>query len=898
MSNFSSLKAAIQQYIKTNGNEEITGAVLQDILLSIVSVLGDTAINDLETALQTETTNRTNADGTLQQNINNEATARGNADTALGNRLTAVEGAITTINTMLGEGYVYAGIATTSTNPGTPTGKVFYIATAAGTYTNFSGIELTQGINILKYNGSVWTLEQVLAIDDVPTAGSNNLVKSGGAEKSVRILSSEIDGYEELIPVEVNEGYFCISSGLRANPYFIAKKYNVTPYETYNISGYFDEATDIYIIQIFDSEGNNIGAAGHGPSITWKNNKWIAPANAAYVYYNYSIPYSTAFSFQGTINHRNIEAERSLSLKKCGIYLVDSYKNKFMIRSGMRGNTNFTTFMFKVSEYQKIRITNKFYPDTGIDMVYFFDFCGNPMGESGITGSDVEVSVTDALVSVPQNSAYAYFNVDKRELNNAKFEIINLENVSACIIEPIINKLTPYEVVDNKFRIWSEERSNDNFQIWRFNASPNKRYRLSGEYYDAGISFGYIINSGGSSISIVGPIGVENAYKVVDGFEFVTPEGTSKIYISVNKPYIDSFALEEVGSDTDRTIEIQAALNKYGHVKLTEGVYVINGLEMPNSSVLEGVGDSTILKLDGSSDGYAVRLGKFCNLRNATLLGSWGALSLTTPADPETISIGNRHGVLLLGTGDNTAYEGTKVSGLTIKGFTGGGITCENTGYDNNGMIASDCLIKNCGVGINITYWSEFSRFTNIKAYYCKYGLINNGGNNNFVNCDFSQNGIGVFFNGDTDKAVLHDGTASMAINTAHGIMSGCTINHSGLGQDMNTGYAIAYRNTGGGFLFTGLQIHFGKLRFNVASNIQMQNIRFGNNAEIHATNGLLVVVSNITFGNNFKFKVYTNAEMTILDTAYLSDGNLQKVKLLNSYYQNGNIATIQSLNS
>lgn len=180
MSNFSSLRAAIQQYIKTNGNEEITGAVLQDILLSMVSVLGDTAINDLETALQTETTNRTNADGTLQQNITAEGNARQQADTALGGRIDGLQSTVQTISTMLGEGYLYAGLATTSTDPGTPSGKVFYIATAAGTYTNFSGIELTFGINILKYNGSAWSSEQVLAIDDVPTAGSNNLIKSGG----------------------------------------------------------------------------------------------------------------------------------------------------------------------------------------------------------------------------------------------------------------------------------------------------------------------------------------------------------------------------------------------------------------------------------------------------------------------------------------------------------------------------------------------------------------------------------------------------------------------------------------------------------------------------------------------------------------------------------------------
>lgn len=186
---FTALKTAIQNAVKLNGNEEITGDILQGVLLSMVSTLGDSAINDLISALANEVTNRENADGTLQTNINNEATTRGNADTALQN-------AINTINTKLAEGYVYVGIATTSTVPSTPSGKVFYIAVAAGTYTNFldsssQPLVLTQGINILKYNGTSWSVEQVWGVDDVPTASSNNLVKSGGVAQSFKELGKE-----------------------------------------------------------------------------------------------------------------------------------------------------------------------------------------------------------------------------------------------------------------------------------------------------------------------------------------------------------------------------------------------------------------------------------------------------------------------------------------------------------------------------------------------------------------------------------------------------------------------------------------------------------------------------------------------------------------------------------
>lgn len=101
MSNYASLKSAIQQVIKTNGNNEITGALLQQSLLSMINSLGF--------------------------------------------------------------GYQFAGIATPTTNPGTPDQKVFYIASTPGTYSNFGGLALADGeIAILKYNGA-WSKDSIWA---------------------------------------------------------------------------------------------------------------------------------------------------------------------------------------------------------------------------------------------------------------------------------------------------------------------------------------------------------------------------------------------------------------------------------------------------------------------------------------------------------------------------------------------------------------------------------------------------------------------------------------------------------------------------------------------------------------------------------------------------------------
>ena len=79
--------------------------------------------------------------------------------------LEGITDAVEVINANIGNGYVYAGIATPS---GTPvSGKVFYLAKQAGQYANFGGLTVTEGFNILKRNGSTWTQEQLLSMADI-----------------------------------------------------------------------------------------------------------------------------------------------------------------------------------------------------------------------------------------------------------------------------------------------------------------------------------------------------------------------------------------------------------------------------------------------------------------------------------------------------------------------------------------------------------------------------------------------------------------------------------------------------------------------------------------------------------------------------------------------------------
>lgn len=186
MSNYASLKSAIQQVIKTNGNNEITGALLQQSLLSMINSLG--------------------------------------------------------------VGYQFVGIATPSTNPGTPDQNMFYLASTAGTYTNFGGLVLADGeIAILKYNGA-WSK------DSTGAATQESVNQLGQEIQDISLRDSAFDcglnlnifesGFIDCTqnPVTFNRN---VSSGWRSA--VIAVKSG----ETYNVKCY-SISSAAYGIALFD----------------------------------------------------------------------------------------------------------------------------------------------------------------------------------------------------------------------------------------------------------------------------------------------------------------------------------------------------------------------------------------------------------------------------------------------------------------------------------------------------------------------------------------------------------------------------------------------------------------------------------------------------------------------
>ena len=284
---------------------------------------------------------------------------------------------------------------------------------------------------------------------------------------------------------------------------------------------------------------------------------------------------------------------------------------------------------------------------------------------------------------------------------------------------------------------------------------------------------------------------------------------------------------------TDRTKEIEQMLAETGVCRLDSGDFYVKNIMMPENSMIVGNGAATRLILaEDDGEAYVVNLKTRCTVKDVYLLGSLSEIELSE--EP-----GVRHGIVFEDVsgepGSDAPSYGT-VLNCHFRGFSGGAITCRSTGYDyNDSMNVSDCWMTNCGVGINIPFWSEFHRFTNVSVMGCWYGCINNGGNNMFSNCNFSGNEMGM----------LMDNSHGKSKNNTHGSAMGCVFNHSG----HNQGTGIKILGTKNGFIFSGCQVFYSKIELDNVEGTVFDSFNFGRNEVININGGGTTLFTNCVFG-------------------------------------------------
>lgn len=299
---------------------------------------------------------------------------------------------------------------------------------------------------------------------------------------------------------------------------------------------------------------------------------------------------------------------------------------------------------------------------------------------------------------------------------------------------------------------------------------------------------------------------------------------------------IDTDTADETGK-TDMTGPIMSMLTDTGYCHLGEGIFYISGnIDMPNGSMLCGCGKKTVVRLlQSTTEGYCVKIGKHCTIKDVSFEG---AKTFSVPATK-----GTRNGIAFMANYDaspSVTTDHCMVENVWLKNFSGAGIYCHNTSINYaKGLYVLNAFIYECYAGIDIDYYSEFNKFVNVCTGWCKYGCINNGGNNVFSSCTFHA----------TDTGFLIDGSQP---NSAHGTMTGCTFCHIG----SNTGKAIDIQDATAGFIINSCQFWYNSIEIKDSNGIVFNSCEMGRGttgrgATINITRGGTVLFNGCMFMND-----------------------------------------------
>lgn len=376
MANYATLKAAIQDVIKTNGNNEITGSLLQQSLLAMINSLGD--------------------------------------------------------------GFQYMGVATVSTNPGTPDQRVFYLATEPGTYTNFGGLVVNDGeCAILKYSTS-WSKE---------TTGFAAQAETNRLLGLISNLQFTIDG-------EISESF---TGNLRLNG---IKRFNLLAGRKYTFKATLvSSISAVFYFEIRDNNGTTVHSGSISSGNTQNTVTFVETTDHSDCYisvysgvaYNANVEINTisiaeALGAFDNMEPGNKSAITSNIVARSIFEIFDlpyqvlartSYANNYaLLPSGLsvsNSNAQIDKFAVQAGQYLYLDLSKD------NDSVYQFQNASN-VPSSGINNSLINGPITNAakgVVRVPDGATYLMISKLKTNTTNV---VGLISSLSDDIIARIMGK--------------------------------------------------------------------------------------------------------------------------------------------------------------------------------------------------------------------------------------------------------------------------------------------------------------------------------------------------------------------------------------------------------------------------------------------------------------------------
>lgn len=224
MGNYEQLKQAIADVVKSNGNQEITGDILQNTLMTIILTVGS--------------------------------------------------------------GATFAGIATPTTNPGTPDQNVFYIASEDGIYSNFGNVVLENEVAIFTNGNGIWQKGK--------TGIATYKQISEFENKSIPSIIEIVKPYNNWIRDKYNVGFCDAKTGeFKANESYLTsekltvKKGEVIQCGYFLVQGSYIQYKPNQFINIWSSDGFERINNSSFPSFPFKVTK---DCEISYTWYNTKKP--------------------------------------------------------------------------------------------------------------------------------------------------------------------------------------------------------------------------------------------------------------------------------------------------------------------------------------------------------------------------------------------------------------------------------------------------------------------------------------------------------------------------------------------------------------------------------------------------------------------------------
>ena len=310
MANWNTLKTAVADVINANGDQAITGQLLQNVLNNIITNVGENA--------------------------------------------------------------TFAGIATLDTNPGAPDGPVFYLATTAGVYPNFNGLEVLDGEAIIfLWNNSAWTKKVTgfATQEELSELGSEMEINKLSIESEVlnreQSINTLFDISDNLYDGNIILGYYNINGEYIEDKIYSTIVFQCESNQTYAVSSCFGYITE------YNKEGlliNGIGGLGAQENYSFKTSKKAVEVKITVLSSIYRGNYiiSKGLTVEGVSTKHYVGLKGNVSLN--GVSLRNGSVSKDKVSFILKGEN---LFNYKDSN----NIENGYYNDlsgiiTGVDGPY------------------------------------------------------------------------------------------------------------------------------------------------------------------------------------------------------------------------------------------------------------------------------------------------------------------------------------------------------------------------------------------------------------------------------------------------------------------------------------------------------------------------------------------------